>query len=771
MRDGGVQQVYREAGRDQRLDVTSLAVATDGDIWAGASLGIARWLPGSLPPAFRILTRAQGLIDRQVNVLATDRAGNMWAATEAAGVMKMPAAGLTTFREQDGLATDRVWSVLADRAGTVLAVTAGSARSMVNRFDGTRFHAMPVKVFSEHPSWGSHILLQARSGEWWAATGAGLCRYAPAAATALSGRQPQACYAPDAAVYQIFEDSKGGIWASSEPKGSNRLMRWDPATQAISVIEDGPNAHELTTAFAEDRDGNIWMAVQSGDLLRYDGRHFTRFRRTDGVPAGVRELFVDSGGRLWISSASGLGVIDHPNSAHLTVRIYKVADGLASDEGGAIVEDTAGRIYIGTPKGVDRLDPRNGRVRHFSTADGLAHGQIRMALRDSTGDLWFATTQGLCRLSPGTDRPPAVPAVRITEVRIGRKRYPVSQTGETRLSVGDLQPSQNEFQVAFVGFSDETEANLGYSYKLEGGESGWQGPGREHEVNYPGLGAGNYRFLVKAVNSEGQSSLVPAEIDFVVLPPVWRRWWFETLTLAAVAGLVFAAYRRRLQGMTARVRALYEERLDERARIARELHDTLLQSLAGVSLQLDGVAKQIRPSSEAAATQIAMVRLQVDASFREARQKVLDLRSPMLQGRALPVVLRESLEQIAAGHPVHLRVTVTGRPRPLREDVDETILRIGQEAVANAVRHAQANEIQVSLAYEERALRLRVEDDGKGFDLDDASRLVGHWGLRNMQERAHRIGAEWKIAAGDGTLIETTVPLPAPPENGGVTST
>ena len=147
--------------------------------------------------------------------------------------------------------------------------------------------------------------------------------------------------------------------------------------------------------------------------------------------------------------------------------------------------------------------------------------------------------------------------------------------------------------------------------------------------------------------------------------------------------------------MTARVKVRYEERLDERTRIARELHDTLLQSLAGVSLHLDGIAKQIAPSSEPAAAQIRTVCQQVDTTFREARQKVQDLRSPMLQGRDLPTVMQESLEQIAAGHPVRLRMTVAGQPRPLREELEEAVLRIGQEAVANAVRHAQASEIQV----------------------------------------------------------------------------
>jgi signal transduction histidine kinase len=353
--------------------------------------------------------------------------------------------------------------------------------------------------------------------------------------------------------------------------------------------------------------------------------------------------------------------------------------------------------------------------------------------------------------------------VRITDLRVGRDRYPVSQIGEMLIPRGDLQPSQNQFQVEFVGFNDEPEESLRYTYKLEGGDTDWQGPGRDHEANYPGLGPGHYRFLVKAVNSEGQPSATPAEIDFVILPPVWRRWWFETLALAVAACLFFAGYRRRLQGITTRVRLLYEERLDERTRIARELHDTLLQSLAGVSLQLDGVAKQIGPSSEAAASQIRGVRQQVDASFREARQKVQDLRSPMLQGRTLPAVLRESLEQIAAGHSVDLRMTVAGQSRPLREEVDEAVLRIGQEAVANAVRHAQASEIQVSLTYGDRSLGLRIQDDGQGFNLEDAGRRVGHWGLRNMQERAQKVGAEWEVtsAAGRGTEIEAIVPLAA----------
>ena len=401
----------------------------------------------------------------------------------------------------------------------------------------------------------------------------------------------------------IFEDSKGRIWASTQilPSYAARLMRWDPATKAISWFDDVPDKDELVSAFAEDRDGNIWMGSQV--LYRYDGRQFTQFKQADGVPAGtIQELFVDHGGRLWIASTAGLGLVDNPGSPHFGARIYKTSDGLASDAINCMTEDTAGRIYAGTGNGVDRLDPRTGRIKHFSTADGLAHGEIKVALRDRSGNLWFATAQGFSRLPPGAGRPPAIPSVRITDLRVGSERYPVSQVGETRIARGDLQPSQNQFQVALVGFNDEPEANLRYTHGLEGGESGWQGPGREHEANYPELASGGYRFLVKAVNSDGQQSATPAEIDFVILPPVWARWWFRLLGLLAFGALLYGAYRYNLNRLL--------ELEPVRTRIAADLHDDIGSSLSGMAFLSEAVKQQVetaRPEAFEMASEVAVM--------------------------------------------------------------------------------------------------------------------------------------------------------------------
>ncbi len=748
----GVRQIYREAGEVKGLDVTSLAEGPDGYLWAGASEGIVRWLPGSLSPALRTFTRAQGLIDRQVNALARDRAGNMWAGTEAAGAMKILQAGFTTFREADGLTTDRVWAISTDRTGTIMALAASvSGNESLNLFDGARFHASLVKGFSKEATWGHHVLLQARTGAWWAATRAGLCTYAPTPGGTPPGGQPKACYARDQGVLQVFEDSKGRIWASAQvlPAGDVRLIRWDPVTKGVSFINGGPTGKELIAAFAEDRDGNIWMAL-AGDLFRYNGRQFTQFTLKDGVPADINDLFVDNGGRLWIASENGLGLIDRPGSPHLGLRIYKASDGLSSDAIVCVTQDATGRIYAATVKGVDRLDPRTGYIKHFSVADGLARGNITMASRDGAGDLWFATTQGLSRLSPTADRSPAIPSVRITDLRIGRDRYPVSQLGETRIRRGKLQPSQNQFQVAFVGFSDEPEANLRYTYTLKGGESGWQRPGRGHEVNYPGLEPGGYHFLVKAVNSEGQESETPAEIDFTILPPVWARWWFRLSALLACGALLYGAYRYNLN------RLLEVERV--RTRIATDLHDDIGSSLSGMALLSEAVKQEVgsaRPEAFEMASEVAtmargLARALSDVVWSTDPRRD-DLRNVITRVRQSAAVLEAqgiawSLEE----PPDPQKVKLTPEQR-------HHLFLIFKEALNNIARHAQCASAKLTIAVEDRQLRAEIVDDGCGFsEAGDQGN-----GLRNMKLRAEQMGGRMSVAAaaGRGVRLELTVPL------------
>lgn len=768
MRDGGisgscgVRTVYGERQGLLANDVMALAEEVDGSLWIGTAKGISRLHSVRGQPLFQNLTRVNGLTDREITALATDKTGSMWAGTEGAGVMRIETDGFITFREQDGLPSDRVWSVLGDRAGGVLAVAASQNLQgwSVNVFDGAKFHAVVPKVFGKQPTWGNHrILLQSRTGEWWAATSAGLCRFASVKAADLAGRQPQACYAPELLVFQVFEDSKGGIWASAQSPQGDRLLRWDPGKKTISWIEGGPNRHELVSAFAEDRTGNIWMGFLSGsDLIRYDGREFTRLKQRDGVPAGtIHALLIDSGGRLWIASRSGgLGLVENPGSAEFHVRAFNTATGLASNSILCLVEDQTGRIYAGTQKGVDRLNPKTGHIKHFSVADGLAHGEMKSAFRDASGNLWFATTQGLSRLTPVADRPPAVPSVVITDLRIGREHYPVSERGESSIPRLRLQPSQNQIRVEFVGFNDEPGESLRYTYKLEGADSAWSPARSQHEENYAALEPGGYRFLVKAVNSEDVESTSPAEIDFIILPPVWKRWWFETLALASLAGLVLAAHRYRV------AQAVSIERM--RTTIATDLHDDVGASLSQIAIlsevarsdvslrqhgpdeRLERVAVLARELVDSMSDIVWSLRAEpdgVDSLIRRMREFAIDL----LESQAIGFELR------APGKDAHLQ---------LSQQTRRQLFLIFKECIHNAARHSGCRAVLAELGVQGREILLRVRDDGRGLnDAGGAPSKNGGTGIPSMKRRAQSLGGsvEWTASPGGGCTVEVHVPM------------
>jgi ligand-binding sensor domain-containing protein/signal transduction histidine kinase len=757
-----VQQTYKSIGK-VKLDVHALAQGPDGEIWIGSQDGIMRSGPGGSPLSFRILTRAQGLIDRSITALASDQAGNMWAGTEGAGVMKIQSGGFTTFGERDGLASDRVFSVLADRKGGVLAVTILSANAVrsLDVFNGLSFSSSVPKVFGAHSTWGQdQILLQSHAGEWWAATKVGLCRFPAVTAAKLARTAPSVCYARDSEIFRVFEDSHHRIWASAQHPGGDRLMRWDPATNSVSSCDEA--AEGLVSAFAEDRAGNIWLGYWGGGVARYDGRQFVRFDREQGLPPGtIFALLVDDSGKLWIGAIGGLGLVENPADPKFQVKLYSgsnppPAKRLASDTIYCIVEDKAGRIYACTAKGVDRLNPATGDVKHFSAADGLAHGELTSALRDGSGDLWFATKQGLSRLTPRPDRLPSIPLVRITDLRVGSDRYPVSQAGETLVQRGDLPSSQNELQFEFVGFNNEPEQSLRYTYNLQGGDSGWQGPGREHEANYPGLGPGRYRFLVKAVNSEGGESITPAEVDFEILPPVWRRWWFEGLAAAGLAGLIFGAHRYRVSQL---VRI---ERM--RTTIATDLHDDIGASLSQIAIlsevarsdaqasppgagdRLERIASLARDMVDSMSDIVWSIRVEpegMEPLIRRMREYAIDL----LESQAIGFELR------APQNILHLRLSLQGRRH---------LFLIFKECIHNAARHSHGSLVTSEFQVVDREILLLVRDNGVGENNRNGSQKKnGGTGIPSMKRRAESLGGriEWSALPGAGCTVEVRVPI------------
>ncbi len=523
-------------------------------------------------------------------------------------------------------------------------------------------------------------------------------------------------------------------------------------------------------------DGGIWLGfAQKGVAYNKDGQIRASYSTAEGLGKGnVRHFHLDREGALWLSTDGSFSRLKNGHIATLTMK-----NGLPCDGIHWALEDDAGWFWLSTACGLVRIQrsqldawaasvdksrdsSRMVQATVLDESDGVkisARGGFLspQAAKAPEGKLWFASVEGVNVIDPlhfPFNKLP--PPVHVESVKIDGKEMAAPTDGFK------LASKTHDVEIDYTALSFTEPDRMHFRYKLEGSSvSDWQDVGTRRQAYFNDLKPKRYTFRVMASNNDGVWNEAGAVWNFSVAPAFYQTLWFGGLAVVAGAALIWVLYRLRLRQATARVNLLYTERLAERSRIARDLHDTLLQSLAGVSLQLDGISKQAAKWPEKTPGPISRVRDQVDACFREARGKVWDLRSPELELYGLEAALRELVERIGATTTARCEFTVTGRARTCAPDVEEELLRLAQEAANNANRHAQASEIRVALEYGGNSLTLSISDDGKGFDFEEGYGKSGHWGLKNMQERAAQIGGRCKVvtAAGQGTHIEVRVPL------------
>jgi signal transduction histidine kinase len=298
-----------------------------------------------------------------------------------------------------------------------------------------------------------------------------------------------------------------------------------------------------------------------------------------------------------------------------------------------------------------------------------------------------------------------------------------------------------------------------FRYRLEGADEQWQDAGTRREAFYTNLGPGTYTFRVRAANNDGVWNEQGASLELVIPPAFYQTHWFLVLCLAAAACLIWIVSLLRLRQMTARLQRLHEERMDERTRIARELHDTLLQGFLSASMQLHVAADRIPDDSPAKPIVTNVLRLIANVS-EEGRQAVRGLRLAETT-ESLEAAFGRAKQELAGEREIGFRVIVVGHHRAVAPEVRDEIYRIGREALVNAFQHADAKNVEVELEYLDAALRLRVRDDGRGIDETVLHSGRGdHWGLAGMHERARKIGARFRVTSrnGAGTEIELSVP-------------
>ena len=751
--------------------VWSLLETSSGKLWAGTFGGLSEMLPEPAEKSrpLRTYTMANGLSGQEIYSITEDRSRNLWIAS-AEGAMKITQSNFLTFMGADGLtphtnapSSVQISSIFQDRSGALCVTTGGQRPTpFLSRLEGERFQS----VFPNLPAvtnlgWGTHqVALQDHTGDWWIATTKGLVRFArPARFEQLAHARVKAIYTtadglPTDEVFRIFEDSRGDIWVATALHG---LTRWDRRTASFQRDVGGvdPRFGHFTSAFAEDRAGDIWTGLFSEGVVRFRRGRFVRFGENDGLGAGgVRDIYCDHAGRVWVgTSRGGVTRIDSPESDHPHLINIGMAQGLSSARVECITEDRWGRIYVCGGRGIDRLDPvaPNGArlTKHFTTADGLASGNLQVAFADRDGNLWFGTTLGLSRLVPEPDPPPSPPRILISGLRIRGVPYPLSDLGVDRLTGIQLKPDQTQVEVSFLGLSFEAGEVLRYQFMLADADRDWGAPTAERTVNYASLKPGSYRFLVRAVNSAGISGAVPASIAFTILSPVWQRWWFLALCVSVAMSALYALHRDRVG------RLLQLERI--RTRIATDLHDDI-----GASLSQIAVISEVLSQREGAAERLREPLSQIANDSRELVGSMSDLvwaidpRRDHLQD--LVQRMRRFSSDMFTARDIQFRFNAPDGDLRLGVDQRRHIFLIFKEGVNNIVRHSHCTEAEIGLTLEANILVLRVQDNGRGLDLSQAG--PGN-GLSSIRARAGALGGEVDITGGGdcGTNVTLKVPL------------
>jgi ligand-binding sensor domain-containing protein/signal transduction histidine kinase len=741
--------------------ILALQLLPDGHIWLGTSHGLMEF-DGA---RFQQYSTPQGLSDFVVTSLAADADGNLWAATMAGGAMKLTRRGFRSYDETDGLGDPRIQAIFEDRQGAIVTI---SGDWIVNRFDGHRFtHAQSHLSRDLLHQWNSQVGFLDSHDQWWLLTNRSVIRLPRGSRPDdVAGRPPaEVLDGLDAA--QLYEDRRGDVWIALRTNGS--LAQWTRRTGRLRRFTDAdglPPAISVS-ALTEDLAGNVWLGSRTGDLLRYKAGRFTRCLPPP-APAGpisgiITSLYTDTAGRVWAgSNRDGLLRVDEPDSPAPRLTSYSRANGLSSDNVRSIVSDRWGRVYVGTARGVDRLDPDTGRVQHYTTTDGLLSGFVTVAYRDAQGDLWFGTMKGLSRLRPERDAPRESPPILIDGLSIAGTPQPVAQLGQAAVRDVIVPANQRELQIAFFGIALGAGEALRYRYMLEGMDHGWRAPVDERTVRYSALPPRAYRFLVKAVRADGTESERPAVVQFTVLPALWQRTWFQLLLACGLLLSASTAYRLRV----ARLLAL--ERV--RTRIASDLHDDIGATLAQIAILSEVVQQQMHTPESAQMPETAHAPnaplARIAQRSREAIASMSDIVwaiNPQKDSlRATVFRMREFASEVLPARGIAFQFDAPEADIPLSADLRRHLYLIFKEAVSNLLRHSDATHAVLALRIARRQIVLRVTDNGRGFDPDgaDADAGAGH-GLVSMTQRARLLKGTLAVTSRPGeTVIEATIPYP-----------
>lgn len=557
-------------------------------------------------------------------------------------------------------------------------------------------------------------------------------------------------------VYTVTRARDGSVWAGTVSGGVSLLRKGSFQTYAVS---SGLPSNAIFSS-VESADGKMWFASPGG-LVSFDGTRWSTFTPTDSEPPlNVRTVFEDDRRRLWIGTSHGIA-----HFAHGHIEIPAGLPRVLKEEILSIGQDAQGFLWLATAEHVLQVDSAKlfdgtvteNDVQIYGVDDGLNETtgvrRDRSLLSDSFGRIWLSLSHSIAFADPkeaeGYRRP--------VSVRIES----VSPEGAAPISGTDLKLPSDLRSITFqyAGTSTEMSQRTRFRYRLDGLDQSWSAGASSRQVVYTHLIPGDYTFRIMASNALGAWNGPEASVKFNVQPAFWQTWYFRTTSVLMGAFLVLVLYRIRMMQVTAQLDQRFQDRLAERARIAQDLHDTLLQGVISASMQIDVVQDHLPDDSSAKPMLLRVLQLMRQVT-EEGRQALRGLRT-IDNSASLEVALNRMLSEWGSTRDLENIVTIQGHSRLLAPAVFDEVYRIGREAYKNAVAHSGAARIEITMRYGARAFLLSVTDDGCGIDAQTLDHgREGHWGLSGMRERAEAIGAVLKIRTDSvrGTSVEVNVP-------------
>jgi signal transduction histidine kinase/ligand-binding sensor domain-containing protein len=771
----GRNEVYRVPGLNQNFSTKSVLRDRQGSLWIGTrSSGLVHVHHGTTD-TFRSI---EGLSGDFVGPFLEDREGNLWIVTTE-GIDRFHDFAISTISVKQGLPATTVASVLAAGDGSVWLVAEdsisrwdkGQVTTYRNRADRSRLDPNPrapgvVDAGLPHDTLTSTF--EDSDGKIWVSALDGLSYFE-------NGRSNPVASIPAGPIYAMAEEGSGDLWLSQD----NGLIHVRDR-QMLEQVPWGNLGHtdEARAVVPDPVRGGLWLGFSRGGITHVkNGQLQESYGPGNGLPEGrVNGLQLEADGALWVATESGLSRVRNKTVSTLSVR-----NGLPCDKVNGSIQDDSRSLWVYMACGLVRIrrpevdtwiaaaeknkdTQQKIQVTLFDSSDGVLNrdgGYGQRLVKSTDGRLWFATLEGVSFVDPHRiELNTLPPPVQIERILADHEPYDLpAAAGKLH-----LPPRIRDLQIDYTALSLVEPEKVRFRYMLEGYDRDWQDAGDRRQAFYNDLRPRNYKFRVIATNNSGVWNETGAALDFVVDPAYYQTTWFRLAIVAAFLALLTGLYQLRLRHLARQYNIRLEERVNERTRIARELHDTLLQSFQGALLKFYAVGYQLPEGSEAKESLDAVIE-QVRNAIAEGRDALQGLRTSRLSSNDLAETMSALAKAI--GEPLgqsvpDFRVQMEGTPQRLTPPVLDEIYQFANEALRNAFKHAQAKRIELEILYDRNQFRLRIRDDGKGIDpavLREGGR-PGHYGLTGMHERAKQVGGKVVVwsEADSGTEVELTIP-------------